>query len=160
MGNEKVGKMEDEAKKRREKLKALRRQRQEKGDADSKTTEKEALPVPELKLRNYQPISEDLKEVPVKKAEAGDVEAHIKEQLEGQTATPTVTDDVDLLNLAPRKPDWDLKRDIKSKMDKLERRTQRAIADLIRERLKESTQADPSHFAEVPDGPQGGYESD
>lgn len=38
--------------------------------------------------------------------------------------------------LAPRKPDWDLKRDIEKRMAKLERRTQRAIAELIRERLK------------------------
>lgn len=38
--------------------------------------------------------------------------------------------------LAPRKPDWDLKRDIEKRMAKLERRTQRSIAELIRERLK------------------------
>jgi len=41
-----------------------------------------------------------------------------------------------LNTLAPRKPDWDLKRDIEKRMAKLERRTQRAIAELIRERLK------------------------
>ena len=39
----------------------------------------------------------------------------------------------DLINLAPRKPDWDLKRDVAKKLEKLERRTQRAIAQLIRE---------------------------
>lgn len=38
--------------------------------------------------------------------------------------------------MAPRKPDWDLKRDIEKRMAKLERRTQKAIAELIRERLK------------------------
>ena len=37
----------------------------------------------------------------------------------------------DLVNLAPRKPDWDLKRDVAKKLEKLERRTQRAIAELI-----------------------------
>lgn len=42
----------------------------------------------------------------------------------------------DLNTLAPRKPDWDLKRDIEKRISKLERRTQRAIAELIRERLK------------------------
>lgn len=42
----------------------------------------------------------------------------------------------DLNTLAPRKPDWDLKRDIEKRMAKLERRTQRAIAELIRERLR------------------------
>lgn len=39
-------------------------------------------------------------------------------------------------NLAPRKPDWDLKRDVAKKLERLEKRTQRAIAELIRERLK------------------------
>lgn len=39
--------------------------------------------------------------------------------------------DQDLMNLAPRKPDWDLKRDVAKKLEKLERRTQRAIAELI-----------------------------
>lgn len=33
--------------------------------------------------------------------------------------------------MAPRKPDWDLKRDVAKKLEKLERRTQRAIAELI-----------------------------
>lgn len=37
--------------------------------------------------------------------------------------------------MAPRKPDWDLKRDVAPKLQKLERRTQRAIAELILERL-------------------------
>ncbi|VDI37422.1 coiled-coil domain-containing protein 12 [Mytilus galloprovincialis] len=44
------------------------------------------------------------------------------------------------MNLAPRKPDWDLKRDIAKKLEKLERRTQRAIAELIRDRLQNSDQ--------------------
>ena len=43
----------------------------------------------------------------------------------------------DFTNLAPRKPDWDLKRDVAPKLARLERRTQRAIAELIRERLQE-----------------------
>lgn len=38
--------------------------------------------------------------------------------------------------MAPRKPDWDLKRDAAKKLERLEKRTQRAIAELIRERLK------------------------
>ena len=42
--------------------------------------------------------------------------------------------------MAPRKPDWDLKRDVAKKLAKLEKRTQRAIAILIRERLMENKQ--------------------
>lgn len=47
---------------------------------------------------------------------------------------------MDITNLAPRKPDWDLKRDVAKKLEKLERRTQRAIAELIRDRLKQRQQ--------------------
>mmetsp|Transcript_5003 Transcript_5003/g.11014 ORF Transcript_5003/g.11014 Transcript_5003/m.11014 type:complete len:187 (-) Transcript_5003:171-731(-) len=38
--------------------------------------------------------------------------------------------------VSTKKVNWDLKRDIQHKMDKLERRTQRAIVELLRERLE------------------------
>lgn len=38
--------------------------------------------------------------------------------------------------VSTKKVNWDLKRDIQQKMDKLERRTQRAIVGLLRERLE------------------------
>ena len=41
-----------------------------------------------------------------------------------------------VIPVTTKKVNWDLKRDIQSKMDKLERRTQRAIVDLLRERLE------------------------
>ncbi|XP_023376326.1 coiled-coil domain-containing protein 12 [Pteropus vampyrus] len=63
------------------------------------------------------------------------VEEKVKEQLEAAKPEPVI-EEVDLANLAPRKPDWDLKRDVAKKLEKLEKRTQRAIAELIRERLK------------------------
>lgn len=60
----------------------------------------------------------------------------MKDQLESGKSK-IILDQLDVTSLAPRKPDWDLKRDISKRMDKLERLTQRAIAELIRERLKE-----------------------
>ena len=42
---------------------------------------------------------------------------------------------IDLASLAPKKPDWDLKRDVNKKLEKLDRRTQKAIVHLIRDRL-------------------------
>lgn len=48
------------------------------------------------------------------------------------------TDAVDINTLAPRKPTWDLERDLAKKMEKLERRTDRAIAELVTKRLKEA----------------------
>jgi coiled-coil domain-containing protein 12 len=38
--------------------------------------------------------------------------------------------------LAPKKPNWDLKRDVEKKLEKLDRRTQRAIYEIIRQRLE------------------------
>jgi coiled-coil domain-containing protein 12 len=38
--------------------------------------------------------------------------------------------------IAPKKVNWDLKRDIAKKMNRLERRTQKAIVELLRERLE------------------------
>ena len=42
-----------------------------------------------------------------------------------------------LLNLAPKKANWDLKRDIEPQMKKLRSATDRAIIELIRKRVSE-----------------------
>ncbi|XP_065523052.1 coiled-coil domain-containing protein 12-like [Lathamus discolor] len=89
----------------------------------------------ELKLRNYDPEDEELKKRKMPPAKPASVEDKVKDQLEAAKSEPII-DEVDLANLAPRKPDWDLKRDVAKKLEKLEKRTQRAIAELIRERLK------------------------
>merc|ERR1711865_856752 len=39
------------------------------------------------------------------------------------------------LNIQPRKANWDLKRDVGNKLDKLRKRTERAILELVREKL-------------------------
>ncbi|KAG6889823.1 hypothetical protein C0995_014300 [Termitomyces sp. Mi166 len=43
--------------------------------------------------------------------------------------------ELDIFNIAPKRPNWDLKRDMNKKLAKLERRTQEAIHTLIRQRL-------------------------
>ena len=35
------------------------------------------------------------------------------------------------LNIAPKKPNWDLRRDVQKKLDKLEKRTQKAMFQLM-----------------------------
>jgi len=44
-------------------------------------------------------------------------------------------EELDLHNIAPNRPNWDLKRELDKKMAKLERKTQEAIRVLIRQRL-------------------------
>ena len=87
-------------------------------------------------FRSYQPESEVLKEDALPEAAPGDVSEHVKEEIAKENQG-IVINELDFISLAPRKPDWDLKRDVAPKLDKLERRTQKAIAELIRERLKE-----------------------
>uniref|UniRef100_A0A9L0S0J3 Coiled-coil domain containing 12 n=1 Tax=Equus caballus TaxID=9796 RepID=A0A9L0S0J3_HORSE len=113
---------------------------QDKEDGEPKTKqlregEEEGEKHRELRLRNYVPEDEDLKRRRVPPAKPVAVEEKVKEQLEAAKPEPVI-EEVDLANLAPRKPDWDLKRDVAKKLEKLEKRTQRAIAELIRERLK------------------------
>ncbi|XP_044280941.1 coiled-coil domain-containing protein 12 [Varanus komodoensis] len=142
------GSLQEEALKRKERLKALRERtgaaaaRQNKDDgapevkqfrSDSEGEEKGKHQ--EIRLRNYAPEDEELKGRVVPPAQPASVEDKVKDQLEAAKPEPII-EEVDLANLAPRKPDWDLKRDVAKKLEKLEKRTQRAIAELIRERLR------------------------
>uniref|UniRef100_A0A2K5M3M2 Coiled-coil domain containing 12 n=1 Tax=Cercocebus atys TaxID=9531 RepID=A0A2K5M3M2_CERAT len=127
-----VGRLEEEALRRKERLKALREKtgRKDKEDGEPnffylREEEEEgekhraAAPFPQAFSVLLHPL----------------VEEKVKEQLEAAKPEPVI-EEVDLANLAPRKPDWDLKRDVAKKLEKLKKRTQRAIAELIRERLK------------------------
>lgn len=39
----------------------------------------------------------------------------------------------DIINVAPKKANWDLRRDVAKKLEKLERRTQRALVAIMQE---------------------------
>ncbi|XP_018568656.1 coiled-coil domain-containing protein 12 [Anoplophora glabripennis] len=140
MATSNVGHLEDEALKRKERLKALKRKREGASvsvNGTSHSEEAEALPRPIF--RNYKPADDDLTELAVEPARPGDVSSEVKDQLES-AKSEIVIDQLDVTSLAPRKPDWDLKRDVAKKLAKLERQTQKAIAELIRERLKERSE--------------------
>ncbi|KAM8967616.1 coiled-coil domain-containing protein 12 [Pelodytes ibericus] len=132
-----VGRLEEEALRRKERLNQLRRKRvRDETDPENKLLDHDVEEKhKDLKLRNYTPLDDDLKQRQVPQAKPISVEEKVKEQLEAAKPEPII-EEVDLANLAPRKPDWDLKRDVAKKLEKLEKRTQRAIAELIRERLK------------------------
>ncbi|KAG0720723.1 Coiled-coil domain-containing protein 12 [Chionoecetes opilio] len=150
---DKVGSLEDEAKRRREKLLALKRRRRgeegqeeehrqegEGGEGD-KAQGGEELPAPQVLFRNYNPESESLQTVSLPSEDPADVDTLVKTQLEdGEKAKEEVQ--VEITNLAPKKITFDLKRGIQPQLDKLERRTDKAIAELIRQRLKEGKQQD------------------
>ena len=74
--NESIGSLEEEARKRKERLKALRDQR--KGDDVPAKKEKLDLPKPDLKLRNYMPADEELQKAKLDATKPGNVEDHIQ----------------------------------------------------------------------------------
>ncbi|NXU56746.1 CCD12 protein, partial [Turnix velox] len=88
----------------------------------------------ELKLRNYEPEDEELKKRKMPQAKPASVEDKVKDQLEAAKPEPIIDE---VVGTSKTLPFWlDLKRDVAKKLEKLEKRTQRAIAELIRERLK------------------------
>lgn len=58
-------------------------------------------------------------------------EAHRQAEQEEKDEKP-----IDLFRLQPKKPNWDLKRDVGRKMERLNLRTDNAIARLVRERIE------------------------
>lgn len=117
-----IGTLEEQALKRKERLKNLKQKAKKEVDVE--------LP-PEVE----ETAEEGAENEPEEKLKTHDVVAEMEEQLQ-KLKTPFVVEEIDIQNLAPRKPDWDLKRDVSKKLEILERRTQRAIAELIRERLQ------------------------
>lgn len=81
-----------------------------------------------LKFRNYVPQDEKLQQYKLSRAEIPDLTEKIEKNLAIiANKEPELND----LSLAPKKVNWDLKRDIKSKLDKLEIRTQRAVIEMM-----------------------------
>lgn len=157
MANEKletnlnVGRLEDEALKRKERLNALKRgELKSLTSDDSKNNSDEAdLAFPKPIFRNYTPKDEALKPGILPKPNLIEIEAEVKEQLESGKPAPLIEKEIDLATLAPQKIDWDLKRDAEKKLKILEKRTQRAIVDIIRSRLKQEKNTDLAELVSI-----------
>ena len=107
---------------------------------------------PALKLRNYVPLEEDkafdyVRVEAAKAASANFTELAQQKKVQGEeedlvaeggtvsrVAVPE-EDEVegDVVRTANRKENWDLKRDVEKKLKRLERRTQQAMVELMRE---------------------------
>ncbi|KAG1681271.1 Coiled-coil domain-containing protein 12 [Nymphon striatum] len=130
------GTLEAEALKRKERLRALKKRSAPEDASICEETGKSNGALPKPKFRSYNPQDEQLKENTVPRITPGTVEEHVKEDIERSKKIEPIMEEVDLVNLAPRKPDWDLKRDVAKKLERLEKRTQRAIVEIIRDRIK------------------------
>ena len=115
---------------------------------------------PVIRFRNYVPHDATLKEKKEEKdaaqltADAASAPTSSSSSSEPPVAAPVNTtnskrkrEEVDVikqelalhtnedLNIVPKKPNWDLKSQVEDRIQKLKRRTQRAIVDLLREKL-------------------------
>lgn len=124
-----IGSLEEQALKRKERLKNLQQR--------VKTKVVVELPAENAAVEEMDTSTSASNEEngSAAKSKSADVVSEMETQLEALKA-PFVVEEIDIQNLAPRKPDWDLKRDVSKKLEVLERRTQRAIAELIRDRLR------------------------
>lgn len=130
-----VGSLEEQALKRKERLRALREKKTTGNNTAEEASPHESLPKPVF--RSYKPEDDTLKAAALPEASPISIEEEIKDRI---AAPEHLVKEVDLSSLAPRKPDWDLKRDVSKKLEKLEKRTKRAVAELIRERLREASE--------------------
>jgi cwf18 pre-mRNA splicing factor len=82
----------------------------------------------------------DCEQVPNAKDELIVLQAE-QDRLLSSSATKFASADLDLENLIPKKANWELKRALKPRLDRLERRTQRALVEIVRVAAQGSTGA-------------------
>ncbi|KAJ7343218.1 cwf18 pre-mRNA splicing factor-domain-containing protein [Mycena albidolilacea] len=117
---------------RKERLLALKRKK------DGVEGDGPAEPV--IKSRNFDPESRTLKKRAIISDDV-EMEDTVERDVAG-LAEKIITEDeerraqeLDVFNIAPKRPNWDLKREMDKKLAKLQRRTQESIHTLIRQRL-------------------------
>ncbi|KAK8830631.1 hypothetical protein WA577_004360 [Blastocystis sp. JDR] len=124
----------EERKKRIEALKKkkaqLEAQRKQGGNA-SETTQT-------IRFRNYVPTDANLKER-VDTVVVNETTLDYKESMKEATDMPSRNEEI---NLAPKKPNWDLKKGIEYKLDRLEKETQKAITSLLKQKAAAEDEED------------------
>jgi coiled-coil domain-containing protein 12 len=115
--------------------------------SSSESTEKSEEQTKRLKFRNYQPRDQSLVESSKENVEeevGGGVENSdnlLKKELRMHESEE--------LNILPKSSNWDIKKTFEPKLEKLRRRTQRAIVDFLREKLNSATDSEEDSDEEV-----------
>ncbi|KAG2664288.1 hypothetical protein I3843_16G072200 [Carya illinoinensis] len=101
--------------------------------AENGTSEEDNL---NMKFRNYVPHDKQLQD--------GKLAPPVLPKFEDPVAAapPPSENEDPFVNIAPKKPNWDLRRDVQKKLDKLERRTQKALYELMEEEEKQKQLAE------------------
>ncbi|TQD94205.1 hypothetical protein C1H46_020157 [Malus baccata] len=85
-----------------------------------------------MKFRNYVPHDKQLQE--------GKLVPPVLPKFEDPVAgvpPPSEKKEDPFVNIAPKKPNWELRRDVQKRLDKLEKRTQKAMLKLMEEQEKQ-----------------------
>ncbi|KAI9087891.1 hypothetical protein K1719_030221 [Acacia pycnantha] len=129
--------IEQAAASRRERLQALKAAQEllntpdeDAAQADDMRNGDETTEEQPMKFRNYVPQDKHLQEGKLAPAVLPKFEDPV-------AAAPPPEQEDPFLNIAPKKPNWDLRRDVQKKLDKLERRTQKALFKLMEEQEKQ-----------------------
>ncbi|KAM7268337.1 hypothetical protein ACFE04_010503 [Oxalis oulophora] len=128
---------------RRERLKALKAAQQllENDNPDAKDQQNHTTHQDDglsMKFRNYVPQDKQLQEGKL----APPVLPKFEDPVAAAPPPPAEKKEDPFLNIAPKKPNWDLRRDVQKKLDKLDRRTHKAIYKLMEEQEKEKQLAE------------------
>ncbi|KAM0014632.1 putative mRNA splicing factor Cwf18 [Helianthus debilis subsp. tardiflorus] len=135
MGSEEEESIEQAAAARRERLEALRAAKNLLETPDEEETD--VNNDVNVKFRNYLPHDKQLQEGKLAPPKLPKFEDPVA------TAPPVEEKKEDpFLNIAPKKPNWDLRRDVQKKLDKLEKRTQKAIFQIMEQQEKEKQLAE------------------
>ncbi|KMZ61852.1 Coiled-coil domain containing 12 [Zostera marina] len=100
---------------------------------DKDEQEKEENEKLNVKFRNYLPHDKQLQEHKL----TPPVLPKFEDPVADTPAVPEINEDP-FLNIAPKKPNWDLRRDVQKRLDKLERRTMKAIYQLYEQQEKQN----------------------
>ncbi|KAK9925639.1 hypothetical protein M0R45_022910 [Rubus argutus] len=90
-----------------------------------------------MKFRNYVPHDKQLQE--------GKLVPPVLPKFEDPVAAlppPSEKKEDPFVNIAPKKPNWELRRDVQKKLDKLERRTQKAMCKLMEQEKQKQLDED------------------
>eukprot|EP00922_Rhytidocystis_sp_ex-Travisia-forbesii_P026616 GHVS01038952.1.p1 GENE.GHVS01038952.1~~GHVS01038952.1.p1 ORF type:complete len:166 (+),score=30.28 GHVS01038952.1:32-499(+) len=92
-----------------------------------------------LKFRNYVPRDPALRKHCLPRPSVEELEKRIDK--EAAEAIQKATDEDVLSQINPKRPNWDLKRDVQRRLAVLSHRTDKAIVQLIRKQISESEAA-------------------
>jgi coiled-coil domain-containing protein 12 len=90
-----------------------------------------------VRFRNYEPEDAALSSMHVDGAALPAVEKEVEDVVRSKD-TALLAGELDLSKLKPRERNWDIKRALQPRMERLELRTQRVLAEMVRTRIMES----------------------